>query len=140
MDYIDTIDSDTIYSDTIDNDTIDNDTIDSDTIDSDTIDSDTIDSDIIDSDIIDSDIVDLFRLLSIYSYKNLIDCLTIIFIECKFKQNLNYDNEKRCIRVAFRNEKPGWKWMQTNIVLPPNKYSSHPLPSPFLRITIEREA
>lgn len=34
-----------------------------------------------------------------------------------------YCCERRCIRVAFRNEKPGWKWMQTNIVLPPNKWS-----------------
>lgn len=34
-----------------------------------------------------------------------------------------YCCEKRCIRVAFRNESPGWKWMQTNIVLPPKKWT-----------------
>jgi len=34
-----------------------------------------------------------------------------------------YCCEKRCIRVAFRNETPGWKWMQTNIVLPPNRWT-----------------
>jgi hypothetical protein len=34
-----------------------------------------------------------------------------------------YCCERRYIRVAFRNEKPGWKWIQTNIQIPPNQWT-----------------